>query len=146
MFSQTAEYALRAIVWLAANADKTPASHVKIAEETQVPATYLAKILQQLTAAGFVASKRGVGGGFQLLCDAAETTVFDIIDAVDPIRRFDDCPLRLKTHRKKRCPMHASLDEAAEQVEQALSRHTIEDLLADPARPIPLVDSVRRKR
>ena len=139
MFSQTAEYALRAVVWLSANSDNGPVGNQRISAATQVPATYLAKILQELVKAGLVSSRRGAGGGFELACDASETTVYDVVNAVDPIDRFTDCPLKLATHSKKRCRMHASMDEAVEQVIEVLSNHTIEDLLHDKSRPKPLV-------
>ena len=143
MFSHTSEYALRAVVWLAQHADDGPVDNQTIADATQVSVSYLAKIMQALTRAKLVSSRRGVGGGFALINDASEIAVLDVVNAVDPIEKFDDCPLKLLTHKKKRCPMHASLNEATEQVEVVLSRHTIADLLNDKSRPRPLTDSKR---
>lgn len=139
MFSQTAEYALRAIVWLAEHVDQGPLGNQAIAEATQVPQTYSAKVMQSLVKAGLVSSRRGVGGGFVLNRPATEITVHDVVDSVDPIQRFDDCPLRLMGHRKRRCSMHAQLNAAVEQVEQALSASTIDDLVSDTSRPKPML-------
>lgn len=144
MFSQTSEYALRAIVWLAQHADDGPVGHQTIADATQVSESYLAKILQALAKAELVTSRRGAGGGFALNGDAIDVTVSDVVNAVDPIRAFDDCPLKLVSHKKKRCPMHASLNEATDQVEAVLSRYTIADLLNDKTRPMPMSDSKKK--
>ena len=140
MLSQTAEYALRATVWLAANGQEGPVGHQRIAEETQVPASYLSKVLQGLAKSGIVTSRRGVGGGFTLAEDPAELSVLKVINAVDPIQRITGCPLGLKSHRHALCPMHARLDEAMQQVETAFGNSTIADIVNDKSRPIPMVD------
>lgn len=141
MFSQTAEYAIRAIVWLAENSDDGPVGNQTIADGTQVPVTYLAKILQQLVKSGLVNSKRGVGGGFVLNFAADEITVLDVVNAVDPIERITSCPLNLKSHATKRCGMHARMDKAMEMVEAVLSQSTIEEIINDKSRPTPLRNS-----
>ena len=146
MFSRASEYALRAIVWLGQHAEEGPVGNQRIAKEAQVPETYLAKILQQLTEAGLVSSRRGVGGGFALICDPGETTVLDVVNAVDPVERIASCPLSLRTHKKRRCSMHASLDEALGEVERVLSETTITDIVEDRSRPTPLVEMKRGER
>lgn len=140
MFSQTAEYALRAIVWLAENSSDGPLGNQKIAEGTQVPVTYLAKIMQALVKADLVNSRRGVGGGFVLNYEAEEITVLDVLNAVDPIKRITSCPLHLKTHAKKRCGMHARLDDAMAMVETVFSQSTIAEIINDRSRPKPMSD------
>ena len=143
MFSQTQEYALRAVVWLAQHPDSGPVGHQRIAEDTTVPASYLSKVLQALARAGVVNSKRGIGGGFQLARDPDELTVLEVVNAVDPLRRITTCPLGLKTHQHKLCPMHHRLDEALGLVEEALGNSIISELLSAPDRPIPLVETRR---
>ena len=134
MFSQTAEYAIRAFVWLAEHAEEGTAGNRRIAQDTQVPSTYLAK-------AGIVASRRGVGGGFSLAYDPKELTVLDVMHAVEPPQRITSCPLKLKTHRKTLCPMYAHLDEAMAKVEEALAGWTIAQILYEPSRPKPMIET-----
>lgn len=140
MFSQTQDYALRAITWIAQQTQDKPYGNLQIASAAQVAPSYMAKVLQQLTEAGILGSRRGVGGGFHLLRDIDQLTVLEVINAVDPIQRITACPLGLKTHRDCRCPMHARLDEALELVERALRGSTIRDVLYEKGRPPPLVD------
>ncbi len=140
MFSQTAEYALRSVVYLAAQSGAAQTTQ-QIAEVTRVPTGYLAKVMQALARAKLVSSQRGLHGGFTLARAADQLTVFDVIQAVDPIRRIRSCPLGLKGHLNL-CPLHRRLDQAIRLVEEALRGSTIAELLAEPdARkgiPVPL--------
>ena len=65
MFSQTTEYALRAVAWLAENAGSAQTTQ-QIADGTQVPSDYLSKVLQTLARAEIVSAVRGKNGGFTL--------------------------------------------------------------------------------
>ncbi|HVX11825.1 MAG TPA: Rrf2 family transcriptional regulator [Pirellulales bacterium] len=139
MISQTAEYALRAIVYLADRND-APQTTQQIAEVTHVPAGYLAKVMQGLSRAGLVHAQRGLHGGFTLARPAAELTVLDVVQAVDPLQRIKHCPLGIEGHQSL-CPLHRRLDNAAAMVEQALGESTIAELLTEPKRgkiPKPL--------
>ena len=138
MFSQTVEYALRAVVYLARHQATGPVDSQRIAEATQVPASYLAKILQDLARTDILSSKRGVGGGFQLAASPEDLSILDVVNAVDPIRRINQCPLSLPAHCETLCPMHARLDESLGQVEKTLRRSTIREMMFDPTRPTPL--------
>jgi Rrf2 family transcriptional regulator, nitric oxide-sensitive transcriptional repressor len=138
MFSQTTEYALRAVVYLAAQHGQARTAQ-QIAEVTRVPAGYMAKVMQGLTRAGLVHSQRGLHGGFTLARPPAELTVFDVIQAVEPLQRIRGCPLDLKGHVNL-CPLHRRMDHAIGLVEDALKRSTIAELLSEPspARGVPI--------
>src|SRR5688572_33179591 len=82
MFSQTAEYALRAIVVLAYDPAK-PYTAQDIAAQSMVPQDYLMKVLQALAKEGFVTAQRGRGGGFVLRRQPSEISVLDVINAVE---------------------------------------------------------------
>jgi Rrf2 family protein len=140
MFSQTAEYALRAVVYLASQAGQARTTQ-QIARATKVPTGYLSKVMQGLGRAHVVQSQRGLHGGFTLARPATELTVLDIIQAVDPIQRIHSCPLGIKGHINL-CPLHRRLDLAMKLVEDALQKSSLAELLAEPERargiPIPL--------
>lgn len=120
IFSQTAEYAIRAMSALT-RLDGMLTVEV-IAREAQVPSPYLAKILQQLSRAGLVVSTRGKHGGHKLARPSAEITLLDVIEAVDPIKHTHECPLHNPDHANKLCPLHASLLEATTAVETSLAK------------------------
>ena len=137
MISQTAEYALRAIVYLA-DQRGAPRTTAQIAEATQVPPGYLAKVMQSLSRTKLVHSQRGLNGGFTLVRDPAGLPMLEIIAAVDPIRRFHECPLGLPTHNADLCPLHRQLEEAAAMLEKKFSDTSVADLLNVPGELKPL--------
>jgi len=128
MISQTAEYALRAIVYLAGQTEGVRTVS-QIAESTCVPSGYLAKVMQNLCRARLVKSQRGLKGGFSLARDPSELSVLDVVNAVDPLRRFPECPLGIASHGKRLCPLHRRLDDAAQTVEDAFCQTMVAELL-----------------
>jgi alkaline phosphatase D len=64
--SQTAEYALRAMAWLALRSPHEPVLARELSQGTQIPAQYLSKILRRLVLAGMLESRKGRGGGNQV--------------------------------------------------------------------------------
>ena len=142
MFSQTVEYALRAVVHLAYEAPDARTT-AQIAEATQVPKDYLAKILQHLSKQGIVATQRGVGGGVSLAKDPVDLTILDVVLAVEPesVKRTLTCPLGLKTHGARLCPLHKRLDDAVALVEQAFGKTTLAEILSEPSDSVPLCES-----
>jgi Rrf2 family protein len=140
MFSQTVEYALRTVVWLASQKNE-PRTTKQIADATKIPPAYLAKVLQSLGRARIVGARRGIGGGFTLAAPSDELTPLDVIDAVDPIKRIKRCPLGLKAHSTGLCPLHHRLDEAMALIEKGLRETKISDLLGSPASKGPFCET-----
>ena len=102
MLPKTAEYALRAVVWLAREPEEV-ASADYLSHHTQVPRRYLHKVLQDLVAAGLVRSQSGPGGGYSLARAPEKTSILDVVNAVAPLERIRHCPLGLKSHTRL-CP------------------------------------------
>lgn len=142
MFSQTTEYAIRAVVLLASESEGEAVGNKVLAERAQIPPSYLSKVLQGLARAGIVESRRGVRGGFRLRHSPDQITLLDVVTAVEPLPRLKTCPLGLKSHSRVLCPMHARLDKAMAQVEAVLSESTIAELLCEPKRPMPMVETI----
>jgi len=140
MFSKAVEYALRAVVHLAYE-DPNARTTEQIAEATRVDSvTYLSKVLQGLRAHGIVRSQRGVGGGVTLARRPADLTILDVVNAVDPIRRIKKCPLGLKTHGMRLCPLHRRMDAALAAVEEAFAATTLAEVLSEPTDSPPLCE------
>lgn len=139
MFSQTVEYALRAVVHLA-DQSPSPRTTDQIAMATLVPKAYLSKVIQGLCHANIVQSKRGIGGGVALVKSPSELTILDVVNAVEPIQRIRQCPLGLKTHGVRLCPLHKRMDNALALVESAFHKTTLAELLAEPTNSHPLCE------
>ncbi|TWT66842.1 HTH-type transcriptional regulator CymR [Posidoniimonas polymericola] len=128
--SQTAEYALRAVTCLAQH--NTAQTTQSIAGCTNVPLSYLPKVLQPLTRADIVSAQRGVRGGYKLQRDPESLTVIEVVNCVDPVRRFDSCPSHGAGASKALCPLHKLLDEVQESMQRRFTETTIQDLAFGP--------------
>lgn len=137
MFTQTVEYALRALVALAA-LPGDPQCNRQLAKVTKVPGPYLSKVLQMLTKEGLVEAHRGVRGGLCLSRLAKQITILDAVNGADGIQRIMVCPLGLKTHGKRLCPLHKKMDAALAQMEQVFASTTLADVLTEPSQSVSL--------
>ena len=139
MISQTTEYALRVMVYLASVAGQTP-TNAQISSATRTPAAYLAKVVRSLARAGLLRSQRGLHGGSSIARAPDQITIHDVVQAVDPIRRITTCPLGLKNHGVNLCPLHRRLDDAVALVEKAFKDTTLAEVVAEPSNSKPLCD------
>lgn len=139
MFSQTVEYALRAVTCLAQNADQSLTAK-DLAKLTKVPPGYLSKVLQLLAKGKLLRSQRGLHGGFVLATPPENITILRVVNLVDPINRITKCPLNLKTHSGSLCPLHRKLDDAAALIEKAFGDATIADMLKPSTHLTPLCE------
>lgn len=138
MLPKTAEYALRAVVWLGREPDQAASAEV-LAARTKVPRRYLHKVLQDLAAAGLVRSRSGPGGGYALDRAPDDVTILDVVNAVSPLERITACPLGLTSHTRL-CPLHRELDQAYAATQEALQRVTIGALARSTDAIVPLCE------
>ncbi len=128
MLSQTAEYALRAVLLIAAG-EGQPVGAGRLAGELGVPPNYLSKTLHQLSRAGVLDSTRGRLGGFRLARPAGRITLLEVVRPFDPIPAGRACLLGLPVcSDRTACPAHRKWKRVAEQVADFFSRTTVADL------------------
>lgn len=144
MFSQTTEYALRAVVWLAEK-QGTAQTTQEIATAAQIPLGYLAKVLQTLSRAGLVTALRGKRGGFELAKPPSSISVLEIINVIEPIRRIRTCPLNLESHGQHLCALHRKIDDALASIESSFAKARLSDLISTRVRR-PLCEIVQPKK
>jgi Rrf2 family nitric oxide-sensitive transcriptional repressor len=130
LFSLTIEYAMRAMVALAAG-DGSSMTTRQIAETMKVPQSYLSKVLQSLVRAGLVHSTRGLKGGFVLARPPEELNMMEVLNAVGPYKRIESCPLDLEGHSSELCPLHRRLDQAMAMVQNAFEGTTLAEILSE---------------
>ena len=129
MLSQTAEYALRAVLFLA-DRDGEPASVDDIAERVGVPRNYLSKTLHRLARAGVLASARGKGGGFRLAVDPDRLALLRVIEPFDAMTGDRRCLLgRPQCSDRHPCPAHHQWRVVSEQVSTFFRERTVGDLV-----------------
>src|SRR5947199_6050288 len=96
IYSRSAEYAIRAFVHLAQVSEGKYAMVKNIAEQEDIPAHFLAKILQQLARKGLLRSSKGPTGGFALKMDASDIRLLDIVEALDGLAPYQECAMGLR--------------------------------------------------
>jgi Rrf2 family protein len=81
--SRKADYALRAVLYIARQPQDKRNSINAIAESESVPRDFLAKILKELTRSEILKSYQGVHGGYQMAKAANQVSVLDVIESMD---------------------------------------------------------------
>lgn len=137
LLSQTAEYALRAVIHIAQHAGDGPVRANAIAPALGVPANYLAKTLHQLVRAGVLRSARGPQGGFRLARPAAALTIAQIVACFTDTGERRCLLADRPCGEDPGCPVHARWRPVAAHMYGFLGTTTIADLLGDAAAPCP---------
>jgi Rrf2 family protein len=81
--SAKVDYALRAVIELAAAGEDRPVKGERIAQAQEIPLKFLENILGDLRHADIVRSQRGVEGGYWLARPAEEIAVAEVVRAVE---------------------------------------------------------------
>lgn len=132
MLSQTAEHALRAVLYLAQHAGSDPVSAEHVAEALGAPRNYLSKTLHELARQGVLKSTPGRKGGFMLGTPADKLSLATVVEVFDTPRRNPVCLLggRPCTDEDP-CAAHVHWKRIEDRRRAALTENTIADLLTD---------------
>ncbi len=134
MLSQACKYAIRAVLHLAERASGDPRLCKDIARELDVPADYLAKILQALVRHGHMASSKGRGGGFRLNRSADEIRLLDIVEAVDGRVFNTECFLGFELcDEDSPCQVHSEWTAIKRDIVQMLTEKTLRQFADEAA-------------
>ncbi len=129
VLSQTAEYALRAALFLAARREDGPVGVEAIAAATDLPASYLSKTLQTLVAAGILKSVRGRSGGFSLAVAPDKLPLMRVVEAFDERADRRHCLLGRHTCSDTApCAAHTRWKGASEAILTFFRTTTLADL------------------
>jgi Rrf2 family iron-sulfur cluster assembly transcriptional regulator len=147
LYSRSAEYAIRAFVHLAQVPDGRYAMVKQIAAEEEIPAHFLAKILQQLARKGLLRSSKGPAGGFSLRVPAGEVRLLDIVEALDGLSEYEKCASGLaECSDDMPCPLHDSWKPLRSRIMDYLGRNTIADLAKALEQKRKMIDKQRRTK
>ncbi len=130
MISNSSKYAIRSVLFLSVHSDEqTKMSAKNIADSIEIPAPFLAKILQQLSKNKLISSSKGSRGGFYLTKKDESNTVLDIIYCIDGPDKFSNCFLGLsKCSDTSPCPVHHLVAPFRNNLLTEMGRKTIAEL------------------
>ena len=129
MFSQTSEYAIRALIEIATRAEGEHVFAAELGERLNLPHHYLAKILQQLVRTRVLKSIRGRSGGFGLARPASSIRLRDIVEPFEDLKKCEECILGQPVCSEAgACPLHDFWKDVRERYLEELKTKSLEDL------------------
>lgn len=133
ILNQSANYALRAVLFLAQHLEDAPLNADTVAAALGVPRNYLGKVLHALVRARVLASIRGPRGGFVL---ARAPTEVALIAVVGPFQQIDESRVCLLGNRacnpEQPCGAHERWRHLADPVAEFFRRTTVATMLFQP--------------
>jgi len=89
--TRQADYAVRAVLYLARLGTTERAATSTVAEEQRIPPSFLAKIISQLSIAGLLHTSRGARGGVTLAREPKDISLLEVIEAIDGPIQLNEC-------------------------------------------------------
>ncbi len=133
LLSRSCTYGLQLLAYLATQGERFVTIE-EISQETEGPAAFLAKIVQQLHRAGLIRTRRGPQGGIQLARAAEAITLREVIDILDKPERFEQCVLGFRRCSALRpCAIHVEWAPIKEEINHLFEKKTIADLIPNPS-------------
>ncbi|MEJ2753952.1 MAG: Rrf2 family transcriptional regulator [Anaerolineales bacterium] len=91
--TRQADYAVRAVLYLAEQNNGRRAPTSEIARKQHIPPSFLAKIVSQLSVAGVVQTSRGARGGVALARPSEDISLLEVVEAIDGPIALNECVL-----------------------------------------------------
>ena len=133
--SDAANFAIHSMV-IITKANGQRMSVTTIADILDVSEAHLGKVLQRLARKGFLSSRRGPGGGFELAKDPQEVTLLDVVSAIDGPLTAGPCLLGRPLCVAKRCAMMGVLEKVHKLVFDHLGNTCLSDLVEHDLHPV----------
>jgi len=127
--SDAANFAIHAMVLIAQANGRRRMSVLELAGILDVSEAHLGKVLQRLTRQGFLLSRRGPGGGFELAREPHDVTLLDVVSAIDGPLTAGPCLLGRPLCVGKRCAMLGVLEKVHKLVFDHLEGTRLSDVV-----------------
>ncbi len=132
--TRQADYAVRAMVYLAQLGPDQRAATGQIAKEKSIPPSFLAKIVSQLSVAGLLQTSRGARGGVSLAKPPHEISLLDVVEAIDGPILLNDCVGDgTSCEYGDSCPLRPVWCDAQKMLLDHLSKATFAQFIQAPA-------------
>lgn len=130
--SNTAQYAIRVISFMALGTDKMYSS-ARLVDELKLSDKYLKRILTTLSNHGIITSIQGRYGGYVLNKEVTEIKLYDIIKAVENIEKYFGCVLGFEQCSDVNpCSLHLKWIPVRNELYSFLNKTTMDDVMKNP--------------
>jgi len=132
--TRQADYAVRAMLHLSRMGNSDRAATSAIAKEQNIPPSFLAKIISQLSIVGLLHTSRGARGGVTLAREPKDITLLEVIEAIDGPIRLNECVQGNGVCTfEDNCPVRAVWCDAQDELVKRLRGTNFGDLMAPVA-------------
>jgi Rrf2 family protein len=140
--TRAADYGVRVMVHLATLPAHERTLLPALAEATGAPESFLSKVLQALSRARLIRSRRGQSGGFEILTRGRQSSMREVIEAIDGPIFLNVCLISKRAcAREKWCPAHPVWMQAQQAMLDVLSKARIADMAGQTSAPSsPLIE------
>lgn len=129
--TRQADYAIRAILYLAHLGPDEKASTSQIAEEKDIPLSFLAKIIAQLSVAGLLQTMRGARGGVTLARPAKDINLLEVVEAIDGPIQINECVNDSYQCSQHGCPMRGIWQDTQADLVNRLRNSTFDKFVTE---------------
>ena len=132
--TRQADYAVRAVLHLARAGNSERSATSLIAKEQNIPPSFLAKIISQLSIAGLLHTSRGARGGVTLAREPGEITLLEVVEAIDGPIQLNECVTNEGVCTfEANCPIRPVWCDAQDELVKRLKNTNFADMLAQRA-------------
>lgn len=129
--TRQADYAVRAVLHLARSGSTERSATSAIAKEQNIPPSFLAKIISQLSIAGLLHTSRGARGGVTLARDPKEITLLEVVEAIDGPIQLNECVTNNGACTfEENCPIRPVWCDAQDELVSRLRSTNFADMLS----------------
>ena len=144
--TRAADYGVRVMIHMATLSDHERALLPALARATGAPQSFLSKVLQALCRAGFIVSRRGQTGGFEILPPGRKASIRAVVEAIEGPICLNLCLVSgASCKRKSFCPAHPIWASAQEAMLKVLDTESVAELALHEAAPQPRASRGRSK-
>lgn len=139
IFSKTCQYSINAMIYLTrygftdSGNKRYKASGKQIAHGTDAPEFFTSKVLQNLARYSLISSLQGPNGGFSIVKNPSEISLYDVLVTIDGDQFSSRCVLGLDPCSDTLpCPLHEQFKDIRRQTRTMLINTSIQDLADAP--------------
>jgi Rrf2 family protein len=130
MITKTGMHALAALAELAKLPQGVYVGAAELARKINAPRNYLGKLMKALSQEGVLESQKGKGGGFRLALAPEEVSLYDVIESIEHVSRWNGCFLgRSRCSEESPCAVHQRWGPIRDAYLDFLRHTTILDLV-----------------
>ncbi|MFC2139110.1 RrF2 family transcriptional regulator [Bacteroidota bacterium] len=127
--AKSVEYAILGLKYIAENSHDKVVSTAEMSQELDMPYNLLAKIMQKLVKNNIIASVQGTKGGYSLIRNPEDISLYSVISALDQNIEIADCFSSNDCKRNGNCCLENPLSNIQDKIIDLFSNTTLKEII-----------------